>query len=124
MDGRGEVFPSPLNWSAALVKLANVHVTTLLSGKVRGNHFHRLSRELLVIKYSGDCQFHWAIPVEGQTSRSFSGLGVALTEIEPKIPHAVFNSGKKELTIVSLMESGYDPKGPDVVPVVLVSATD
>lgn len=124
MDGRGEVFPSPLDWSAALGKLANVHVTTLLAGKVRGNHLHRLSRELLIIKHSDDCQFHWALPGAPPTSRSFSGLGVAIIEIEPEIPHAVLNNGKKDLTIVSLMESGYDPEQPDVVRVALVPGTD
>lgn len=112
-DERGEVYPSLADWCCPLREIRNLHVTTLLPGKVRGNHFHISSKELLIVKYSDAWQFHWEEANGTRSARSFEGRGVALIEIEPESAHAAINTGARELTIVSIMESRYDLRVPD-----------
>jgi predicted RNase H-like nuclease len=73
---------------------------TLRSGMVRGNYFHRIAREQLVVLYTD----RWTLcfdsgegtPVE---TRAFSGAGAVRIELDPLCAHAIQNDGGAELHV-------------------------
>jgi predicted RNase H-like nuclease len=83
------------------------HAETLQSGGVRGNYFHRLARETLVVLHTD----RWTLlfdsgegtPVE---TRTFSGSGAVRIEIDPLSAYAIQNDGGAELHIFSIGNAG------------------
>lgn len=79
------------------------HAETLRSGGVRGNYFHRVARELLVVLYTD----RWTLlsdsgegtPVETHT---FSGSGAVRIEIDPLHAHAIVNDGGADLQVFAV----------------------
>jgi predicted RNase H-like nuclease len=73
---------------------------TLRSGGVRGNYFHRIARETVVVLYTD----RWTLlfdagegmPVE---KRTFSGSGAVRIEIDPLHAYAIENDGGAELHV-------------------------
>jgi predicted RNase H-like nuclease len=74
------------------------HLATIRPGHVRGNHFHREERELLVVLYTDA----WTLafdsgentPIE---TRTYTGSGAVAIEIEPMSAHAIRNDGSVDL---------------------------
>jgi len=123
VDERGEVYPSPADWYCHFAEIRNVHMATLNPGKIRGNHLHKNSKELLIIKHSSSCRLYW-MEKGNRRRQSFEGKGAILVQIDPGCPHAILNTGTEELTILSLQELAYDPASPDMVKVELATAED
>jgi UDP-2-acetamido-2,6-beta-L-arabino-hexul-4-ose reductase len=117
------VFASHADWNCHFTEIGNVHLVTVKPGKIRGNHFHRKSKELLLIKHISSFRLHW-MEQDTRRQRSFDGKGAVLVQIDPGCPHAVMNTGTAELTILSLQEHAYDPDSPDLVKVELTAEED
>jgi dTDP-4-dehydrorhamnose 3,5-epimerase-like enzyme len=114
-DERGSSFALPATWLGSADRSVDVHVTTLVPGAVRGNHFHRARRELLIVVHQGAWSAHWdeggeATPVH---SRVFEGRGAVLIEVPPMVSHAVRNDGSAVLQITGLSDGVYNPAAPD-----------
>ena len=111
-DERGDSFNVPPEVFSFLGDVADIHLTTVVSGAIRGNHYHVRRREVLIVKYEGDWQLHWdeglGTPVQGKKT---SGTGTALVFIEPGCSHALQNCGTALMTIFSLNSEAYDPAG-------------
>lgn len=108
-DERGESFTVGLPFD----RVADSHVATLKQGHVRGNHFHRQGRELLVIVYLD----RWTLLGDGGEgtaieTRSFEGTGAIQIDIPPGIAHAVRNDGASDLWLFVLR----DAPPPDTYP--------
>jgi hypothetical protein len=116
-DQRGSSFKPGITWLQFLKDVADTHITTLLPGHVRGNHYHVHRREVLVVLFMDEWQLSWD---EGAgtnaCSRGFSGTGVAVVEIDPLASHAVANTGHLPLWIVGLSNGVWDAKVPDSHP--------
>ena len=114
-DQRGFSFTIPADALRFLERINDIHVASLLPEAIRGNHFHRRRREILVLTYAGDWSFHWdegpGTPVQ---ERSFDGRGAVLIMISPGASHAVRNDGYEPLTLMAASSEPYDPK--DSVP--------
>lgn len=119
-DARGSSWSVPIPWDGFLPAVRDLHVTTLLPGGVRGNHFHRLRREAIVILHTDRWALHWG---EGQSgpagTREFAGPGAVLLLVEPGIAHAVVNTGRLPLQTLGLTGAAWDPRDPDTVPRIL-----
>ncbi|HJQ39203.1 MAG TPA: DUF429 domain-containing protein [Thermoanaerobaculia bacterium] len=77
------------------------HAETLRSGMVRGNYFHRIARESVVVLYTD----RWTLLFdsgEGTAveTQAFSGSGAVRIEIDPLSAHAIRNDGSAELHLV------------------------
>jgi predicted RNase H-like nuclease len=76
---------------------------TLRSGGVRGNYFHRVARELLVVLYTDRWTLHYdsgdGTPVK---TRTFNGSGAVRIEVEPLSAYAIQNDGASDLHIVAI----------------------
>lgn len=114
-DHRGMVF-EPVS-AAQLPQQRNVHVVLTEPGEVRGNHFHRLGTEVLVVmgpalvrvREEGelrDCE----VPAES-VQRFF---------LPPGTPHAIKNTGRSPILMVGFNTVEHDPQRPDTFREVLI----
>ncbi|HEX6096610.1 MAG TPA: hypothetical protein VF432_09820 [Thermoanaerobaculia bacterium] len=98
-DARGSSFGVELPFG----DVRECHVATVRPGAIRGNHFHTVRREVLVVMYSDRWTLLWD---EGEgspvRSRAFEGSGAVVLEAGPHCAHAVRNDGARDLHLVSL----------------------
>ena len=113
-DQRGSSYTIPKRQFEFLGSVVDVHFSTTLSGHIRGNHFHRLRREVLVVRFEDSWTMAWDRG-EGTVPemRKFDGEGTVVVEIEPLASHAVRNDGQRPLLIIALCNGPYDPAKPD-----------
>ncbi|HLI85854.1 MAG TPA: hypothetical protein VKV17_18215 [Bryobacteraceae bacterium] len=57
-DMRGSSYTPGHNWHAFLDTIADLHVATVLPGKIRGNHFHQRKREIILIVHTDRWSFY------------------------------------------------------------------
>lgn len=116
-DERGSSFPVPGTWLAGTFPLRDGHVTTLLPGYIRGNHFHRTRNEILIVMSEDRWSLHWDTG-EGTACQyqQFEGRGTVVIRVGPHASHAIRNDGSVLLHLVGLSDDLYDPAVPDTFP--------
>jgi dTDP-4-dehydrorhamnose 3,5-epimerase-like enzyme len=116
-DARGASYPLPGSWLGRIGPVKDVHISTLVPGGIRGNHFHVARRELLVVLYEGPWSLHWDRGEDTEVeSRGFDGAGAVLIAVPPLAAHAVRNDSEELVRIVGLTDGEYDPAAPDAYP--------
>jgi len=116
-DVRGSSFSMPATWLDAVEGAVDVHVTVLSPGYVRGDHFHLVRRELLVVLHESDWSLYGDSGAGSAVSqRDFQGSGAVLVEVPVGVSHAVRNRGSADLRIIGLSRGPYDPAVPDAYP--------
>jgi hypothetical protein len=122
-DVRGASFSVGEQVLGCLSAVRDAHRATILPGCVRGNHFHRLRRELLVVYYQDRWTFGWD---EGESTgvqeAHFEGSGVVAIEVLPMASHAIRNDGTDSLVMLGLGDLPYDRLHPDAHRRVVLSA--
>ncbi|MFZ2490450.1 MAG: DUF429 domain-containing protein [Thermoanaerobaculia bacterium] len=118
-DHRGSSFHVPLPFDSA----RECHVATVRPGFVRGNHFHRRGREILVVLHADA----WTLLFddgEGTDIRiqRFDGAGAVQIEIDPPCAHAIRNDGRRDLQLFVIGEASRDADDHDTYPRVLAAA--
>ena len=102
-DIRGDLYNISDEDLQFLDKIQNIHFGKIHSNSVRGNHYHRLSKEMLVISYSDAWTLAWANKDSTQIStKEFKGAGAVLIKIHEGVVHAVKNNGGKDLELIAL----------------------
>lgn len=113
-DLRGYSFLLDDDIAKFIQAVRNLHVSTVLPGKIRGNHFHTKKREILFAMpgcrwlIAWDQGKHTAIK-----EQTFSGETAVLVKIAPLSSHAVKNVDKKDLVLLSMGKERYNPEDPD-----------
>jgi UDP-2-acetamido-2,6-beta-L-arabino-hexul-4-ose reductase len=115
LPNTGDVRGSSFTLSPAMVsflgRIEDIHVSSVLPGHVRGNHFHTRKKEVLIVVHQSEWSLHWD---DGESTsvrvKEFSGQGAEVVLIEPGCSHAVRNTGASELTILALNSEAYDPR--------------
>ncbi|MGA9117566.1 MAG: hypothetical protein WB626_12405 [Bacteroidota bacterium] len=116
-DDRGSSFSLPRVWNAFLPPAQDAHITTILPGQTRGNHFHPARREVIVLLYRDAWTLAWDAGEGTEVHRrDFAGGGAALLLVEAGAAHAITNTGARDLVAVALRDKPYDPAHPDTVP--------
>lgn len=116
-DERGCSFSVPDAWNRFLSALADLHVTTIRPGHVRGNHYHARHKEILIVIHSDQWSFHWDSGAGTEVKqRTFSGTGAALIEISPLASHAVVNTGERDLLVAGMSDVRHNLQRPDAYP--------
>ncbi len=109
-DARGYSFSIPAEALAFVGRMADVHVASIKTGSVRGNHYHLRRREAIVVMPGARGSFHWD---EGEGTslqqREFDGEGAVLITIEPGASHALRNDGEGVLWFAAISSETYDP---------------
>lgn len=113
-DRRGFTYSLEYGQFAFLGSVQDAYFSSTLPGQVRGNHFHRVRREVLIVHYEDSWTLAWDRG-EGTTPelRQFDGTGTVAVEIEPLASHAVRNDGREPLLIFAMTNGLYDPVHPD-----------
>jgi dTDP-4-dehydrorhamnose 3,5-epimerase-like enzyme len=94
-----------------------MHITTILPGHTRGNHYHAARKELLLILFDDQVLLKWdSGPGTPTAQRSFLGPGAVVVEADPLAAHALSNTGQKPLWVIGLCDGVYDPQAPDSFP--------
>ena len=97
--------------------LQDAHVTTLRPGCVRGNHYHALRQEILLVLPGAEWSLWWDCgDGTAVSSMSFDGAETVVVLVSPGCSHAVRNDGRHEMRIVGLSDQVYDQANPDVHP--------
>jgi dTDP-4-dehydrorhamnose 3,5-epimerase-like enzyme len=116
-DARGSSFSLPVTWLSAVQGAVDLHVTGLAPGYVRGDHYHLVRRELLMVLHEADWTLYWDSGAGSAVSqREFQGAGAVLIEVPVGVAHAVRNRGPADLRIIGISDGSYDPAVPDAYP--------
>ena len=83
-DQRGSSYLLQERQFSFLGAVEDVHFSMTLPGHIRGNHFHRLRKEVLVVRFEDSWTLAWD---QGEHTvpeiRRFDGAGTVVVEIEP-----------------------------------------
>ena len=119
-DRRGFFYSLPRTCTDFLRLIKGAAVISVKPGAERGNHYHQIKMEMLLVVFSDIWTFshqcpHEAVPV----LRKFEGEGMAVITIPPLCSHTIINNGKSDLIIMDLKDAEFDPVKPDVIPRVI-----
>ena len=91
-------------------RLSDMYVASTAPGAIRGNHYHLLRREAIVLLPGTPWSLHWD---EGEDTpaqhRAFDGANAVLVLVSPGSSHAVRNDGEATLWLVACSSDPYDP---------------
>jgi len=123
-DQRGFSYSLQVQQFAFLGSVEDVHFTWTLPGHIRGNHFHRFRKEVLIVRFEDA----WTLAFDqgegtAVASRTFAGSGTVAVEIEPLASHAVRNDGQLPLLIFAMTNGLYDPANPDAYARIVLNAS-
>jgi len=122
-DARGSSFSVPAELFAGPFPVADMHVATIEPGAVRGNHYHAVRREVLVIMAADRWSLHWDEGADTSArQREFTDPGAVLVTVPPGMSHAIRNDGAVPVQIIGLADGPYDMTRPDIYPRTVVSA--
>ena len=116
-DERGASFTLAAEQLDLLTRLGapkDLHVASILPGHVRGNHYHALRGEAIVVIHED----RWSLRYDAGdgtkvTSRAFTGAGVVAITVPPLAAHAIRNDGERPLWLLAWSDGPYDNALPD-----------
>jgi len=88
----------------------NVHVVLSEPGEVRGNHYHRLGTEVLVVRVPALVRFR---EVGELRDRRIPEGEIHRFVIPPGVPHAIRHEGTGQGLLVGFNSQAHDPENPD-----------
>lgn len=102
--------------------MEDMHVATIEPGAIRGNHYHAVRREVLIIMAADQWSLHWdegaGMPVR---QREFTGPGAVLVTVPTDMSHAIRNDGAVPMQMIGLTDGPYDATRPDAYTRTVVS---
>ena len=115
-DQRGFCYSLPRTSLEFFNLVKGAAVLSVRPGAVRGNHYHEIKLEMVMVLYSDS----WTLFYQGQyeaepTLRKFDGQGMVIITMPPLCSHAIRNDGKSDLIVIDLSNIKYDPEHPDVI---------
>jgi dTDP-4-dehydrorhamnose 3,5-epimerase-like enzyme len=102
-------------------KIQNIHFGKIRPNSVRGNHYHRQSKEMLIISYSDTWTLAWAEKDSAQIFiKEFTGSGVVMIKINAGIVHTLKNNGDKDLELIALSDIRFSKENTDAFSRILI----
>lgn len=93
--------------------IKQIYVATIKPGYIRGNHYHLKRTEWFFI-VGGEAEiFLEDIKTKEKIRLKISSRKPKVTTILPKVAHAIKNSGRKTIYLVSAQNNVYNPENPD-----------
>jgi len=91
-----------------------MHIACILPGHTRGNHYHVLRVELIVVVHFDRFSMYWDCGADTEpSSRSFEGEGAVAIAIPKHSSHAIVNDGDEPLWLAATSDGPYNPDAPD-----------
>jgi len=122
-----DVHSDKRGWLAEMLKrselkkdIKQIYVATIKPGFVRGNHYHLERTEWFLI-FGGKAELYLEdLKTKARICLQLSSKKPKVITIFPKIAHAVKNSGKKIVYLISAQNDVYNSKNPDTFPYLLL----
>jgi dTDP-4-dehydrorhamnose 3,5-epimerase-like enzyme len=120
-DTRGALYNISDGDLQFLDKIQNIHFGKIRPNSVRGNHYHRQSREMLIISYSDAWTLAWAKKVSAQIfTKEFTGSGAIMIKINKGVVHTLKNNGDKDLELIALSNIRFSKENTDAFSRILI----
>lgn len=104
-----------------LDNIQNIHFGKIRPNSIRGNHYHRQGKELLIITYSDVWTLAWAKKDAAEIStKKFAGSGSVLIKIKEGVAHTLKNDGDRDLELIALSNRRFSRISTDAFPRVLI----
>ena len=111
-DDRGELYEPVMGGDLLSGNVRNIHVITIMPGKVRGNHYHLKQTEYICM--GPNVAIHTI--EDGEMKRYlFSDARRVIVRVPPQIPHAIVNEGENVECVVCYSDVVHDPDKPDMI---------
>jgi len=115
-----EIHSDKRGWLVEMLKrnglkedIKQIYVTSIKPGKIRGNHYH-LKRTEWFFLIGGKAELYLEdLKTKEKICLKISPKKPKVITIFPKIAHAVKNSSKETIYLVSAQNTIYNPKNPD-----------
>ena len=121
-DTRGALYNISDDELKFLDKIQNIHFGKIRPNSIRGNHYHRQSKEMLIISYSDAWTLAWAEKDSAQIfTKEFAGSGAVMIKINDGIVHALKNNGDKDLELIALSNIRFSKKNTDAFSRILIA---
>jgi dTDP-4-dehydrorhamnose 3,5-epimerase-like enzyme len=121
-DTRGALYNISDDELKFLDKIQNIHFGKIRPNSIRGNHYHRQSKEMLIISYSDVWTLAWAEKDSAQIfTKEFAGSGAVMIKINDGIVHALKNNGDKDLELIALSNIRFSKKNTDAFSRILIA---
>jgi len=118
-----EIHSDKRGWLVEMLKrneirqdIKQIYVATIKPGCIRGNHYHLKKTEWLFISKGKANIYLEDIKTQKKICLKLSSKRPKVITTPPKIAHAVKNSGKEIVYLVSAQNTIYNPKNPDSYP--------
>lgn len=96
--------------------IKQIYVATIKPRKIRGNHYH-LKRTEWFFMVGGNGEIYLEdLKTKEKICLKLSSRKPKVITVFPKIAHAVKNTSKKTIYLVSAQNTIYNPKNPDTFP--------
>lgn len=96
--------------------IKQIYVATIKPGQVRGNHYHLKRIEWFFIIGRKAELYLEDLKTKEKICLRISSKKTKVITIFPKIAHAVKNTSKKTIYLISAQNTIYNPKNPDTFP--------
>jgi dTDP-4-dehydrorhamnose 3,5-epimerase-like enzyme len=115
-DSRGESYPLSDILSGIFPNLLDCHISSILPGAYRGNHYHSTRNEILIVKSTSNWTLYLSEADSPDIYRQvYSDAGITLLNIPLFLGHTIENTGDRELMIISLTNGLYRPESGETV---------
>lgn len=113
-DERGSNYSIPDSSFKFIGNISDIHVAEILPQKIRGNHFHKKKKELILVRYKDTWILKWSHHDEKENHKEFfSGKGAILIEINQNYVHSIENTGNSKLIICAMSNARYNTENHD-----------
>ncbi len=124
-DGRGRSGSLPGDALHYLAAVRDVHFAEIRPGTIRGNHYHILRHEVILVWHSGSWSLHHD---SGEGTEivvdMFQGAGIVSILVPPGCAHAIRNEGRRALIIVGLGDREFVENSPDSHPRIVAEVVE
>lgn len=100
-------------------QINQVYFTTTKPNAVRGNHVHKRKTEWFCV-VQGEALLLLRYPEGKQEELMLSSNKMMLIEIPPGVAHAIKNTGKSDMHLLSAVDEVYNPENSDTFPILLL----
>ncbi len=116
-DEHASRFRAPDNWRSFLGEAAVISVISLHPGHTAGNHYHMVSREVMIVTHTDNWSLYYdSGPGTEVIRRQFQGKGAILLAAECMSAHTIINDGSSDLHLIAIFNRQNDPEHPDNYP--------
>ncbi|MGA7143523.1 MAG: hypothetical protein WBY47_03380 [Desulfobacterales bacterium] len=120
-DTRGDLYHISDTDLQFLDKIQNIHFGKIHPNFVRGNHYHRQTKEMLIVSYSDAWTLAWAKKDTTRMSiKEFTGSGAVLIKINEGVAHALKNNGDGDLALIALSNKRFSKENTDAITRILI----